>query len=139
MYTGVPLASAKTQVFEAVLGFLPDWVQITVLALIVLAVVASWVVKARRGIVRRRASRAGRVPPGAARYGQGTGAGHLGPYAPSRSGESGADFLGPYAPAPRQESGADFLGPYAPAPRQESGADFLGSRAPSPRQGTPPS
>ncbi|CAM5432944.1 putative protein OS=Streptomyces tendae OX=1932 GN=GUR47_32930 PE=4 SV=1 [Streptomyces tendae] len=102
MYTGVPLASAKTQVFEAVLGFLPDWAQITVLALIVLAVVASWVVKARRGIVRRRASRAGRVPPGAARYGQGTGAGHLGPYAPSRSGESGADFLGSRAPSPRQ-------------------------------------
>ncbi|MFE6635370.1 hypothetical protein ACFVFT_30380 [Streptomyces tendae] len=98
MYTGVPLASVKTQVFEAVLGFLPDWVQITVLALVVLAVVASWVVKVRRRLARRRAS----LPlPGAAQPGQ-----------------SGAGFLGPYAPAQRQESGADFLGAYAPAQRQ---------------------
>ncbi|MFD5282614.1 hypothetical protein [Streptomyces rubrogriseus] len=101
MYTGVPLASAKSQIFEAVLGFLPDWVQITVLALVVLAVVASWVVKVRRGLARRRANRAGLPLPGAARPGQ-----------------SGADFLGPYAPAQRPESGADFLGPYAPARRQ---------------------
>ncbi|MEV5760307.1 hypothetical protein AB0L61_26470 [Streptomyces tendae] len=113
MYTGVPLASAKTQVFEAVLGFLPDWVQITVLALVVLAVVASWVVKVRRRLARRRA---GLPLPGAARPGQ-----------------SGADFLGPYAPAQRQESGADFLGAYAPGQRQESGADFLGAYAPGQR------
>ncbi|MBQ0964771.1 hypothetical protein KBY91_10445 [Streptomyces sp. RK23] len=85
MYTGVPLASAKTQVFEAVLGFLPDWVQITVLALVVLAVVASWVVKVRRRLARRRASRTGLPLPGAA-----------------QPGRSGADFLGPYAPAQRQ-------------------------------------
>ncbi|TDT36823.1 hypothetical protein EV562_107293 [Streptomyces sp. BK208] len=118
---GVPLASAKSQIFEAVLGFLPDWVQITVLALIVLAVVASWVVKARRGIARRRARRAGQALPGAARYGQGTGADRPGPYAPQqppRPAQSGADFLGPYAPARRQESGADFLGAYAPAQQQ---------------------
>ncbi|WP_109033957.1 hypothetical protein [Streptomyces rubrogriseus] len=101
MYTGVPLASAKSQIFEAVLGFLPDWVQITVLALVVLAVVASWVVKVRRGLARRRANRAGLPLSGEARPGQ-----------------SGADFLGPYAPAQRPESGADFLGPYAPARRQ---------------------
>ncbi|MGW5784864.1 hypothetical protein ACWEWK_12810 [Streptomyces sp. NPDC003757] len=119
---GVPLASAKSQIFEAVLGFLPDWVQITVLALIVLAVVASWVVKARRGIARRRARRAGQALPGAAPHGQGTGAGHPGPYAPQqqqpRPARSGADFLGPYAPDRRQESGADFLGSYAPAQQQ---------------------
>ncbi|MEU9219433.1 hypothetical protein AB0D47_23130 [Streptomyces sp. NPDC048376] len=115
MYTGVPLASAKSQIFEAVLGFLPGWVQIAVLALIVLAVVASWVVKVRRGIARRRARRAGQALPGSARPDQGTGADHLGPYAPARQGQSsGADFLGPYAPARRQESGADFLGSYAP-------------------------
>ncbi|MFD5967358.1 hypothetical protein ACFWGR_14205 [Streptomyces sp. NPDC060311] len=118
MYTGVPLASAKSQMFEAVLGFLPDWVQITVLALIVLAVVASWVVKAKRGIARRRARRTAQRLPGPAPYGQGTGADHLGPYAPPRSEERGADFLGPYAPARRQESGADFLGSYAPSPQQ---------------------
>ncbi|MFE9705776.1 hypothetical protein [Streptomyces sp. NPDC005930] len=111
---GVPLASAKSQIFEAVLGFLPGWVQITVLALIVLAVVASWVVKARRGIARRRARRAGQALP----HGQGTGADHLGPYAPQRPAQSGADFLGPYAPDRRQESGADFLGSYAPAQQQ---------------------
>ncbi|MFJ6073209.1 hypothetical protein ACIQFU_20585 [Streptomyces sp. NPDC093065] len=118
MYTGVPLASAKSQIFEAVLGFLPDWVQITVLALIVLAVVASWVVKAKRGISRRRASRAGQAPPGAVQYGRGTVTGRPGPGAPSQSGERGADFLGPYAPAQRQESGADFLGSYAPSQQQ---------------------
>ncbi|MFF4468940.1 hypothetical protein ACFYZ3_05195 [Streptomyces sp. NPDC001599] len=118
MYTGVPLASAKTQIFEAVLGFLPDWVQITVLALIVLAVVASWVVKVRRGIARRRARHAGPPLPGAARQGQGTGGDHLGPYAPPQPERSGADFLGPYAPARRQESGADFLGSCAPPQRQ---------------------
>ncbi|WP_121716467.1 hypothetical protein [Streptomyces sp. E5N91] len=116
MYTGVPLASAKTQIFEAVLGFLPDWVQITVLALIVLAVVAGWVAKVRRRLVRRRASRAGLPLPGSAR--QGT-ADHLGAYTPPQPGQSGADFLGPYAPAQRQESGADFLGAYAPARQQD--------------------
>ncbi|MER6324189.1 hypothetical protein [Streptomyces coelicoflavus] len=127
MYTGVPLASAKSQIFEAVLGFLPDWVQITVLALVVLAVVASWVVKVRRRIARRRTSRAGQALPGAAQYGQGAGAGHPGPYVPSPS------------PSPSSgERGADFLGPYAPAQRQESGADFLGSYAPSQQRGNPP-
>ncbi|MFA3878964.1 hypothetical protein ABS735_35870 [Streptomyces sp. MMCC 100] len=118
MYTGLPLASAKTQIFEAVLGFLPDWVQITVLALIVLAVLASWVVKMKRGIARRRARSAGRALPGTAPYDQGSGADHLGPYAPAQRQESGADFLGPYAPPQRQESGADHLGTYAPAQQQ---------------------
>ncbi|WP_328559426.1 hypothetical protein [Streptomyces coelicoflavus] len=132
MYTGVPLASAKSQIFEAVLGFLPDWVQITVLALIVLAVVASWVVKVKRRIARRRASRAGRALPGAAQYGQGTGADHLGPYAPSPS-----PSPSPSA-SPLGERGADFLGPCAPARRQESGADFLGSYAPPQQRGNPP-
>ncbi|MEU9071106.1 hypothetical protein AB0D60_29925 [Streptomyces sp. NPDC048306] len=53
MCAGVPSASAKSQMFEAVPGFLPDRVRITVLALIVPAVVASRAVKSKRGIARR--------------------------------------------------------------------------------------
>lgn len=106
MDTGVPLASVKTQIFDAVLGFLPDWVQITVLALIVLAVVASWVIKLKRRIDRRRAPRAGHQPVTApAPYAQGSGADYLGPYAPQQRGESGADFLGSYAPVREQGDG----------------------------------
>jgi hypothetical protein len=105
---GVPLASAKGEIFEALLGFLPDWVQITVLALIVLAVVASWAVKIKRKIAYRRAVRAGRPIHAAAQYGQGR----------------GADYLGTYAPRPAQQpgpqgSGADYLGSYAPQQRPE--------------------
>ncbi|WP_399882824.1 hypothetical protein ACGH7X_07420 [Streptomyces sp. BBFR51] len=121
MYTGVPLASVKSQIFESVLGFLPDWVQITVLALIVLAVVASWVIKLKRRIARRRTLRDGQAVPTAARHGQSTGADHLGPYAPPRQEERGADFLGPYAPPRQEESGADFLGSYAPSRQQGNG------------------
>lgn len=130
MSAGMPLASVKSQIFESVLGFLPDWVQITVLALIVLALVASWVVRIKRKIAHRRAVRDGRPTHAAARYGQGSGADHLGPYAPQRT-----------RPAPRtaqQPSGADHLGQYAPPRRQApqpSGADFLGAYAPQPRQG----
>ncbi|MFD4256714.1 hypothetical protein ACFWR9_03535 [Streptomyces sp. NPDC058534] len=107
MDTGVPLASVKTQIFDAVLGFLPDWVQITVLALIVLAVVASWVIKLKRRIDRRRAPRAGHpvAAPAPAPYAQGSGADYLGPYAPPRQRQSGADFLGSYAPARGQGNG----------------------------------
>ncbi|MFI1420672.1 hypothetical protein ACH4VX_22340 [Streptomyces sp. NPDC020731] len=109
MSAGMPLASVKSQIFESVLGFLPDWVQITVLALIVLAVVASWVVKIKRRIAYRRAVRDGRPIHAAARYGQGGGADHLGAYAPQATG-----------PAP-QPSGADFLGAHAPRPRRGEG------------------
>ncbi|MCV2459592.1 hypothetical protein OEB94_09980 [Streptomyces sp. ICN988] len=116
MCAGVPPASAKSQMFEAVPGFLPDRVRITVLALIVPAVVASRVVKAKRGIARRRARRTAQTLPGPVPYGQGTGADHLGPCAPPARGERGADFLGPCAPAPRQKSGADFLGSWLPRP-----------------------
>ncbi|MGW3987504.1 hypothetical protein [Streptomyces sp. NPDC004830] len=41
MSASLPQASAKSEIFEVVLRFLPDWVQFTVLALIVLALVAS--------------------------------------------------------------------------------------------------
>ena len=33
MSTGVPLASGKSEIFEIVLQFMPDWVQIPVLVL----------------------------------------------------------------------------------------------------------
>ncbi|MFI2414195.1 hypothetical protein [Streptomyces sp. NPDC018947] len=140
MSTGVPLASVKTQIFDAVLGFLPDWVQITVLALIVLALVASWVIKAKRGIARRRAARSGTPVQAPVPSGQSRGADFLGPYAPPRAdGGSGADHPGVHAPRQQsgQGSGADHLGPYAP-PRQTqpSGADFLGAYAPQRGPGT---
>lgn len=106
MSTGMPLASWKSEIFESVLGFLPDWAQLTALALIVLAVVTSWVLKIKRRTAHRRAARSGRpVHPAA----QGSGADHLGPYAPR-----------PTA-APQQPSGADFLGAYAPGRRQGDG------------------
>ncbi|MEV0172262.1 hypothetical protein AB0I00_14220 [Streptomyces sp. NPDC050803] len=106
MSTGVPLASAKSQIFESLLWFLPDWVQNTVLVLIIVAVLAAWILKLRNKIVQRRARRTAQpVPPQQQR--------------------SGADFLGPYAPqqaAPQQPSGADFLGAYAPQQRPENGS-----------------
>ncbi|MEU1576129.1 hypothetical protein ABZ519_34220 [Streptomyces collinus] len=126
MSAGLPQASVKSQIFESLLGFLPDWVQITVLALIVLAVVASWAVKIKRKIAYRRAVRSGQPVHAAARYGQGRGADYLGEYAPPQAQQqgSGADHLGAYAPQAQpaqQPSGADFLGAYAPQQRQGDG------------------
>ncbi|MEU2599442.1 hypothetical protein ABZ669_19900 [Streptomyces hirsutus] len=113
MSAGTPLASVKSQIFESVLGFLPDWVQITVLALIVLVVVVSWAVKIKRKVAHRRATRAGRPVHAAARYGQGSVADYPGQYAP-RPGQAGR----PAPHVPEQvtagQSGADFLGAYAP-------------------------
>jgi hypothetical protein len=132
MSTGLSQASVKSQIFESLLGFLPDWVQITVLALIVLAVVASWVVKIKRKIAYRRAVRTGQPVHAAAQYGQGRGADYLGQYAPQET-----------QPAQQQGSGADHLGAYAPQQArpepQPSGADFLGAYAPQQRQGDGPS
>ena len=103
MTTGLPLASGKAEIFEFVLKFLPDWVQITVIALVVLFFVARWLLKLKRRIAYRRAVRQGRPIHAAAQYGQGRGADHLGDYAPRQSQEPrGADFLGTYAPAPSQ-------------------------------------
>ncbi|MFJ3671698.1 hypothetical protein ACIPSE_35075 [Streptomyces sp. NPDC090106] len=90
MSAGVSLASGKSEIFEAVLKFLPDWVQITVLGLVVLAVLVSWGLKLKRKIEYRRAVRAGRPVHAAAQYGQGR----------------GADYLGSYA-APQQPRGGD--------------------------------
>ncbi|WP_328415729.1 hypothetical protein OG542_33520 [Streptomyces violaceus] len=129
MSTGMPQASVKSQIFESLLGFLPDWVQITVIALIVLAVLASWAVKIKRKIAHRRAVRGGQPVHAAAQYGQGRGADYLGEYAPQQ--------------AVRQGSGADHLGACAPqqaqSARQPSGADFLGSYAPQRQTGGPAS
>ncbi|KUN37039.1 hypothetical protein AQJ30_19440 [Streptomyces longwoodensis] len=123
----VSLASGKSEIFEIVLRFLPDWIQHVVLVLILLAVVASWVLKLKRKLAHRRAVRQGGTAVVPTAPDQGSGADHLGAYAPQQQ-------------APRQPSGADFLGPYAPqhrpAPQQPaaaprpSGADFLGSYAP---------
>jgi hypothetical protein len=112
MFTGVPLASAKGEIFEAVLGFLPDWVQITVIALVLLAVVASWVVKLKRKLAYRRAVREGRPIHAAAQYGQGRGADYLGEYAPQPAAE-------PAQQPASQGSGADHLGSYAPQQRRD--------------------
>ncbi|MFE5818645.1 hypothetical protein [Streptomyces sp. NPDC056479] len=99
MSTGVPLASGKSEIFEVVLQFMPDWVQIPVLVLVVLLVVGSWVFKLKRKIDRRRARRQGLSVQTAAPQGQGRGADYLGPYAAQQTPEpSGADFLGAYAP-----------------------------------------
>ncbi|GAB2747899.1 hypothetical protein [Streptomyces bullii] len=145
MSAGVSTASGKAEMVEAVLRFMPDWVQITVLALVVLAVLVSWGLKLKRRIAYRRAVRAGRPVHAAAQCGQGRGADHLGAYAPQQG--SGADHLGAYAPQAQQGSGADHLGApqgsgaghlgaYAQQPqRQPSGADFLGAYAPQQRQG----
>ncbi|KAB1989625.1 hypothetical protein F8144_07655 [Streptomyces triticiradicis] len=117
MSTGVPLASGKGEIFELVLKFMPDWVQVTVLALVVLAVVGSWIVKLKRKIQYWRAVRAGRPVHAAAQYGQGRGADYLGAYAPQQ--DRSRQNQPPQAPAPQ-----------TPAPAGPSGADFLGSYAP---------
>ncbi|WP_031486825.1 hypothetical protein [Streptomyces bicolor] len=131
MSTGLPLASGKSEIFEVVLQFMPDWVQITVLVLVVLAVLASWGVKLKRKIARRGTARAGRPAHTAAQHGQGRGADHLGPYAPQQQARqpSGADFLGAYAPARTQAAQPDAQG---------SGADHLGSYAPQQQPGNGP-
>ncbi len=100
--------------------------QITVLALIVLAVLG--VLGAQdQAQDRLPAGRAGGQPVhAAARYGQGRGADYLGQYAPQQTQQqgSGADDPGAYAPRQtqpaQQPSGADFLGAYAPQ-RQTGG------------------
>ncbi|MEU9754827.1 hypothetical protein AB0D90_17060 [Streptomyces althioticus] len=108
MSAGVPLASWKTQMFESLLGFLPDWVQITVLALVVLALLTAWALKLKRRIAARRAVRTAAPVPA-----QASGADFLGPYAPRNQGATAA------RPNTREPSGADFLGAYAP--RREDG------------------
>ncbi|NJP48990.1 hypothetical protein HCJ93_02600 [Streptomyces sp. SBST2-5] len=110
-FAGVQLAGWKSQIFEAVLGFLPDWVQITAYALLALAVLVYWGLKIKNKIAQRRAARSGQPVTAPARPGQGRGADYLGAYAPQH--------VQP-APAP-ERSGADFLGAYAPQRHPQDG------------------
>jgi hypothetical protein len=110
METGQPQASIAKNVVEGLISFLPDWLEIPLLCLIILLVVFGWIQSLRKKIAARRAARTGQ-PVVMAQGSQG----------------SGADYLGPYAPAPAQDpqparqepSGADFLGSYAPQQRRE--------------------
>jgi hypothetical protein len=123
MSTGVPLASGKGEIVELVLKFMPDWVQVTVLALIVLAVLGSWILKLTRKIQYWRAVRAGVPVHAAARHGQGRGADYLGAYAPQQDPQDPQDPQDqlPRTPAQGGPSGADFLGSYAPGQGQGQG------------------
>ena len=142
MSTGVPLASGKSEIFEVILQFMPDWVQIPVLVLVVLLVVGSWGFKLKRKIDQRRARRQGTAVQAAAQTAQGRGADYLGPYAPQQPAQqpaqqpSGADFLGAYAP--QQAQAAQPQAQAAQPGAQGSGADYLGSYAPQQRQGSGP-
>lgn len=105
MSANVTLASWKTQIFESVLGFLPLWLQLTILGLIAALLLVYWGITVQEKIAARRAARNGQpVPAAAAQPGQGRGADHLGPYAPQQ-------------PQPGQQGrGADHLGAYAQPP-----------------------
>ncbi|MFJ8940130.1 hypothetical protein ACIRL0_31170 [Streptomyces sp. NPDC102365] len=78
----VTQASWKSEIFQSVVGFLPDWAQGTALGAFVLAVVTLWALKMKRRLAYHRAVRTGRPIPESARYAQGRGADHLGSYAP---------------------------------------------------------
>lgn len=107
MDTGTPQASILKNVFEGLIQFLPDWLEIPLLCLLLAVILFGWVQSIRGRVARRRAARAPQPvspPPG----GQGRGADHLGPYAPTAA-----------QPTPHTPSGADFLGPYAPAQRRD--------------------
>jgi hypothetical protein len=107
METGQPQASILKNVFEGLIQFLPDWLEIPLLCLLLAAVLFGWIQSIRRKIARRRAARSPQpVPPPPA--GQGSGADHLGPYAPAAA-----------PSAPHTPSGADFLGAYAPQQRRD--------------------
>ncbi|MEN8652821.1 hypothetical protein ABCR94_20045 [Streptomyces sp. 21So2-11] len=80
--TGLPQASGIGKVIDGLFTFAPDWVQMAVLALVVVGFVAVWSVKIKRKIEYRRAVRSGRPIHAAAQYGQGRGADYLGSYAP---------------------------------------------------------
>ncbi|MHC5905611.1 hypothetical protein ACVNF4_17175 [Streptomyces sp. S6] len=84
------IASAKSEIFQFVLQFLPEWIQIPALCLIIALAVGSWALTLRRKLLLRRALRAAGAGDGMIRQ-QG-------------DGTRGADFLGSYAPReePRQ-------------------------------------
>ncbi|MFE7070960.1 hypothetical protein ACFU96_12855 [Streptomyces sp. NPDC057620] len=78
----VTQASWKSEIFQSVVGFLPDWAQGTALGLFLLAVLTPWALRTWRKFVYHRALRTGRPIPESARYAQGRGSDHLGSYAP---------------------------------------------------------
>ncbi|MBT2509109.1 hypothetical protein J7I98_25110 [Streptomyces sp. ISL-98] len=82
MESGLPQASGASKILDGLLTFMPDWVQITFIVLVVVVVLVSWAVKIKRKIEYRRAVRAGRPVHAAAQHGQGRGADYLGSYAP---------------------------------------------------------
>ncbi|MDJ0464800.1 hypothetical protein [Streptomyces sp. H27-C3] len=79
---GLPQASGVGKVLDGLFTFAPDWVRMTVLALVVAGFLAVWSVKLKRKTEYRRAVRSGQPIHAAAQYGQGRGADHLGSYAP---------------------------------------------------------
>ena len=91
MQYGQPQASAGGSIVRAILSLLPDWVQWTVLSLIVAWFVCLGAVKVGRRVQYRRAVRAGRPIHAAAQYGQGRGADYLGSYAPPRRPDGDGD------------------------------------------------
>ncbi|WP_274556062.1 hypothetical protein [Streptomyces spiramyceticus] len=82
MESGLPQAAGAGKILDGLLTFMPDWVQVTFIVLVVVVVLASWAVKIKRKIEYRRAVRSGRPVHAAAQYGQGRGADYLGSYAP---------------------------------------------------------
>ena len=84
------IASVKSEIFQFVLQFLPDWIQIPALCLFIALIVGSWGFKLYGKLKLRRALTAAGAGDGVIRQ-QG-------------DGTRGADFLGSYAPReePRQ-------------------------------------
>lgn len=75
-------ASITGKILDGMLAFLPDWLAITIIALIFAAVLATWITKLVRKIQYRRAVRSGRPVHAAAQHGQRPGSDYLGSYAP---------------------------------------------------------
>ncbi len=111
MEMGQPQAGIGREIFEGVLQFLPDWLQIPILCLFVLLIVLGWISSIRGKIAQRRAART--APPVVVQHGdRGRGADFLGPYAPQQPQAS--------QPSRQEPSGADFLGSYAPQQRGDA-------------------
>ncbi|GGO82340.1 hypothetical protein [Wenjunlia tyrosinilytica] len=94
-------ASIGSKIFAVVLSFLPHWLALTLLGLVALAVVATWVFKLVRKIQYRRAVRSGRPVHAAAQYGQRPGSHYLGSYAPA----AGQTYGAPTSEAPEPPPG----------------------------------
>ncbi|MFF0450985.1 hypothetical protein ACFYT4_32170 [Streptomyces sp. NPDC004609] len=120
MSTGQPQAGVVAKVFDGLTVFLPDWLEIPLLCLVLALVVWGWISSLRNRLARRRAARTAPAPAAT-----GSGADTLGPYAPQApagapgpQGQPGGQHPG----RPQGPSGADFLGSYAPGNRRDGGA-----------------